>query len=252
MPDTYIKFIGVHGESADGEPATAPSVQIPITVKHHITPPEEADGLTAGDTAPEDGAQDAFFVRNDAETTTQSEAAAIDPYTNFNFTVEFDGGETGAQMNGVTAFVDASNVYGGDPAADDDHDIIFDPDGDLKPPSEPVGASTPSFDTIVFTVADDGLPSDGTSVPDSEGDTLEHEAGHFTQMAWDETRDSAGGSFGFTDRPDDAEAPVPPGEIIIMPEPDCPPDMTDDGGCGDPVPDAPAGEDTFDWSMELA
>ncbi len=354
------------GTGTDG--TASPSVKIPITVKHHITPPEEPDDLTAGDSASEGEASDAYFVVNHAETTTQSEASAIDPYRSFNFTVEFDGGGTGEQMNGVSAFVDASDVYGGDADSDGDHDIIFDPDGDLLPPGEPVGAGdgphqgrhdiggyVPS--TIIAGATDLQAPGTGgdtgsaeeAPARDDEGDTLVHEIGHwlgvapatgedtregspaptgimqsveptleaapdpqsaspvipdiivrdeksappppsatetasgspghFTQMVWADTRDSAdagsrggnlgGGdiilvdivgssanestdSFDFADLPGDSGAPVPPDEIIIMPGSSCPPGLTDDGGCGDPVPDMPVDEGVPDWGMELA
>ena len=484
MPDTYIRFDGVDGESENSDPDTAaPAVRIPITIKHHITPPEEPDDLTAGDSAPEGEASDAYFVVNHAETTTQSEASAIDPYGSFNFTVELDGGGTGEQMNGVTAFVDASEVYGsddgtasGDDGDDgDDHDIIFDPDGDLMPPNTPVGAAdgphqgqrdiggyvptsivtgatdlqapgtggdtgsaeeaparddegdtlvheighwlgvapatgedtregspaptgimqsveptleeapdpqsasvhtrpthlstvavvddsddAPEFDpggslasgadsaaafagsdSFIYTVVDHGYPADGHELthiaqsgcggqevgdlpdipiftiddeddedagsvgfapapdeaaspvipdiiirteksappPPSATETTSGSSGHFTQMVWADTRDSAdagsrggnvgGGdfilvdivgssadestdSFDFADLPGDSEAPVPPGEIIIMPDADCPPDMTDHGGQNDPMPNMPVDDGASDWGMELA
>ena len=336
MSDSAIEDFGT---GTDG--TASPSVKIPITVKHHITPPEEPDDLTAGDSASEGEASDAYFVVNHAETTTQSEASAIDPYRSFNFTVELDGGGTGEQMNGVTAFVDASDVYGGDADSDGDHDIIFDPDGDLLPPGEPVGAGdgphqgrhdiggyVPS--TIIAGATDLQAPGTGgdtgsaeeAPARDGEGDTLVHEighwlgvapatgedtregspaptgimqsveptleaapagegrqavgdlpdiptftildedeeiapdaSGHFTQVAWDDTRDSANestDSFDFTDLPGDSGAPVPPGEIIIMPGSSCPPGLTDDGGCDDPVPDMPVDESVPDWGMELA
>lgn len=412
MPDTYIRFDGVDGESENSDPdAAAPAVRIPITIKHHDTPPEEPDDLAAGtqDPAPEGGSRDAFFVKNDSETTTQSAAAAADPYGHFNFTVDIDG--------------DAA-----DGEDDDGHDIIFDPDGDLLPPGKPTGAAefeeqvTFDFTGIEFR-EDTDAPGDltgggsteetqtadgphqgrhdiGGYVPSTiiagdtdlqapgtggdtgsaeeaparggEGDTLVHEIGHWLGVApatGEDTREdspaptgimqsvepvleeapdpqsasvhtrpthlptvvvvddsddapefdpggslasgsdsaaafvgfdsfiytvvddgvpadghelthiaqSGGGggqefgtlpdipiltmpeedeedadSFDFTDLPGDAEAPVPPGEIIIMPDSSCPPDMTDDGGCGDPVPDMPVDEGVLDWGMELA
>lgn len=249
----------------------SPPVKIPITVKHHITPPDEPDDFATGaqDPAREGGAEDAFFVRNDAETTTQSAETTIDPYNNFNFIVAFEDGETHEQTNGVTAFVDASNVYGDD-VDDDDHDIIFDPAGDLLPPVEPVGmgdaphqgshdiggyfpstiiAGATGLQTAV-TEKDTGS-AEGTAPRAGEGETLVHEIGHWlgvtpatgddglartrimqsVEPTLDEVPDreivnyaetDSADSFNFAPAPDDSASPVVP-EIIIRTVKDCPP-----------------------------
>lgn len=410
MSDTYIRFDDVDGESDEN---AAPAVRIPITIKHSLAPPdEEVDDLTgASEPASADGAEDAYFVVNDATTMTESEAATIDPYRNFKFTVNFGG--------------DAAE----DGDDDGDHDVIFDPDGDLMPPPQPTGAAefdeqvtfnyteieyiddtdatgnltgaeadaaAGSAGTMVWSIdtddfmdrSDDAEASattheighslglrhtdysnvgladapddlagedsaedtstadgphqgrrdiggyvptsitaadsdqqasdtnrdllivnngdgsdflDGASVgdlgteeepqevadlpdiivlhiPDDEdegakgGHELTHigqsggtesassSSGHFTQIVWADTTDGEVGgsdSFDFTDLPDDAEAPVPPGDIIIMPDADCPPDMTDDGGCADAamddtgvdVPTTETYDNASDWAL---
>ncbi len=205
----FFKFHGVDGESA-------------------VTPGDWSKWITV--TAPEAEAQDAFFVRNDSETTTESEAAAADPYGSFKFTVDMGGDDADGD--------------------DDDHDIIFDPDGDLMPPNKPVDAAefeeqvTFNFTKIEFldgADAPDGLTG-GDDTEETRAADGPHQGRHdiggyvptsiigadadrqavgdlpdITTFSILDEEDEAADSFDFADLPGDTGSPVPPGDIIIMP-----------------------------------
>ncbi len=137
------------------------------------------------------------------------------------------------EFDGLDVVVAASNpVYD----LDIDETILVDPDSESDPDGDIivdheivfidiVGASAASEDAGCQEIGGDIILVDivGTSDGGAGRAAAGHEIGHgisIRQVGSTGTNDS----FDFTAQPGTLEAPVPPGEIIIMPDADCPPD----------------------------
>jgi hypothetical protein len=190
----------------------------------------DAAGLDVviGSATTETSAEGGTLILVDSFDSEQDYQTNADPYRQFNFTVELGDDASAGPADAYFVSTDASTVTESAPAIGGGEIILVNIVGSSAGAEfDGGGHDLRIFDTNIpmNTVLEGGETS-------NEGVTT-HEYGHgisIRQVGSTEADDS----FDYTPQPGNQEVPVPPDEIIIMPDPTCPPEqILDDRGYTD-------------------